>query len=337
MMNAPHHPHKGPFLRAMKPGDQFTGYYILRNKQLEPFRDPARGLFLTLILSDGSGQMRARVWEGGEETYPMLEMRSAVKVQGEVEEFLDRLQIRVFNVRPAEPKEYDLRDMLPSSPRSQKEMLSELQAFIESISHPHLRTLVDHFFSNDEFIRLFSQAPAARRVHHAYLGGLLEHTLELLTIGETVIQLYPHIHGDLLRAGLLLHDIGKVREFTWEMDIDYTDEGRLFGHLTIGDEMLVGAINALDGFPPELAMRLRHMLLAHHGRHEWGSPRRPHTVEAITLHTIENLSAQVNRFHQLLKDLPEGELWSPYDRLLSRPLYAGRDLDLSIEESGLQE
>lgn len=336
-MTAPHHPHKGPFLRALRPGDHFTGFYILRSKQLEPFRDPGRGRFLTLILSDASGQMRARVWEGGEDLYGQLELRSALKVQGEVEEYLDRIQIRVFNVRTAKSREYDRRDMLPSSERSRTEMLAELQNHIEKISHPHLRPLVDHFFSNEDTISEFSRAPAARQVHHAYIGGLLEHTLELLAIGETVIQVYPQINADLLRCGILLHDIGKVREFTWETDIDYSDEGRLFGHIIIGDEMVNAAVKALDGFPTELALQLRHMLLAHHGRHEWGSPRRPQSLEAIALHSIENLGAQVNRFHLILNKVLPGEHWSAYDRLLARHLYSSPDPDLNIEERTIQE
>jgi 3'-5' exoribonuclease len=336
-MTEPHHPKKGSFLRELQPGDHFVGFYALRNKQLEPFRDASRGNFLTLILSDSSGQLLARVWEGGEEAYEDLEPGAIVKVQGEVETYLDRVQARVLQVRPATPDEYDRRDMLPSSVRDREEMLAELETFINEVTQADLRTLVDFFFGDKDFLNNFTQAPAARRVHHAYLGGLIEHTLELLKITNTVLEVYPQIDADLLRTAVLFHDIGKVREFVWEFDIDYSDEGRLFGHIVMADEMVSAAIKAQPSFPPELALRLRHMLLSHHGRHEWGSPRRPKTLEAVALHHIENLGAQINRFHLLLKDRQLGEKWTAYDRMLGRQLYAGSDDDLNIEERSLTE
>lgn len=303
-MTVSFHPDKGPPLHDLQPGDQFVGFYTLRNKQLEPFRDASRGYFLTLILSDSSGQLLARVWEGAEQAYEELQRGEVLKVQGEVETYLDRVQARVLLVRMANPDEYDRRDMLPSSLRDREEMLAELAAFIDQITHPDLRALVNNFFDDQDFLKDFVQAPAARRVHHAYLGGLIEHTLELLKIANTVIEVYPHINADLLRTGVLFHDIGKVREFTWESDIDYSDEGRLFGHIVMADEMISAAIKTHPAFPPELALQLRHMLLSHHGRYEWGSPRRPKTLEAVALHHIENLGAQVNRFHLLLEDRP---------------------------------
>ena len=165
----------------------------------------------------------------------------------------------------------------------------------------------------------------------------LEHTLEVLTLAHTLIEIYPQIDADLLLAGVLLHDIGKVREYTWDMDIDYSDEGRLLGHIVMTDEMVTTALQSLSEFPPELALRLRHMLLAHHGRYEWGSPRRPLTLEAIALHHIENLGAQINRFQMLLQDRPLGENWTSYDRMLGRQLYLGQDDDLNVEEQSRTE
>lgn len=332
-----HHPDKGPSLRELAPGDLFVGFYTLRSKQLEPFRDASRGNFLTLILSDGSGQILARVWEGAEQAYEELESGQVVKLQGEVETYLDRLQVRVNQVRPAKPDEYDRRDMLPSSPRPRDEMLAALRTYIEHVEQTDLRALVDFFFGDQEFLNNFAQAPAARRVHHAYLGGLIEHTLELLKIAGTVIEIYPQINSDLLRTGVLFHDLGKVREFVWDLDIDYSDEGRLFGHIVMADEMVTAAIKQQPEFPPELAMQLRHMLLSHHGRYEWGSPRRPKTLEAVALHHLENLSAQINRFHLLLNDAAPHERWTSYDRMLKRQLYAGSDDDLNVEERGLTE
>ena len=327
------HPEKGPFLGQMQEGERFIGYYVLRNKQLEPFRDASRGHFLTLILSDRSGQMVGRVWEGAEQANEELHTGDIVKVDGETESYLERVQIRVNRVRAADSGEYDLGDMLPRSQRDPDEMMAEVQTFIDGIDNNHLRGLLNIFFTDADFLQRFMQAPAAKRVHHAYLGGLLEHVLEVLYLAQRVVEIYPQIDADLLYSGVLLHDIGKVREYTWGMDIDYSDEGRLIGHIVLAEEMINSALASLPEFPQELALRLRHMLLAHHGRHEWGSPRRPMTLEAIALHQVENLSAQINRFDSLVTRRPAGDRWTAYDRMLGRQLYAGDgDDDLNIEE-----
>ncbi|MEW6716107.1 MAG: HD domain-containing protein [Chloroflexota bacterium] len=331
------HPQKGPFLRALQPGEHFTGFYVLRNKQLEPFRDPSRGHYLTLILSDRSGQLMGRVWENAEETSEQLEIRTVIKVEGDVETYLDRIQANVLRVRPAQPEEYDRRDFLPTTEGDIEEMWNELRGYIERITDPYLKPLVEHFFQDADFIARFQQAPAAVKVHHAYLGGLLKHTLEVLSLCESVLRLYPQLNANLLYTGALLHDLGKVQEFTWEFDITYSDKGRLLGHIVMTDEMVTSALQNFPDFPSELSLRLRHILLSHHGRHEWGSPRRPMTLEAITLHHIENLDAQVNRFQLLLEKRPAGETWTEFDRLLKRYLYGGPEEDLSVEEQGWTE
>lgn len=333
----PFHPHKGPFLRQLQPGQRFTGFYALRQKQLEPFRDPSRGMFLTLILSDRSGQLMARIWEEAEDADQDLERGQVLKIEGDVETYLDRTQIRVLRLRLARPDEYDPRDLIPASERDPQELLSVIQQHIRQIANPHLCALVEYFFANEEFLARFRQSPAAQRIHHAYLGGLLEHTVEVLALCEAVLALYPQIDADLLRTGALLHDIGKLREYTWEQEIDYSDEGRLIGHIVMTDEMITAALASIPDFPAELALRLRHVLLSHHGRYEWGSPRRPMTLEAIALHHIEDLNAQINRFELLLEARPVGDAWTPYDRLLGRQLYAGPNDDLAVEERGWTE
>jgi 3'-5' exoribonuclease len=336
-MTEAHHEDKGPFLRELQPGDRFVGYYVVRSKQLEPLRDPSRGYYLTIIFSDRSGQLLGRVWEGAEDVDAEIVQGEVIKLDGEVETYLDRTQIRVLRIRPAAQGEYDIRDMLPSSSKNPEEMLNAMQVYIDQISDPHMKGLVDIFYGDEDFMQLFRQAPAARLIHHAYIHGLLEHTLELLDLAETVLTLYPQIDSDLLITGILLHDIGKVREYSWELDIDYTNEGRLIGHIVMADEMISEAIGQMADFPEDLTLSLRHLVLSHHGRYEWGSPRRPMTIEAIALHHLENLSAQVNRFALLIEKRPHGEAWTKYDRLLKRQLYSGGDSDLNIEEESLQE
>jgi 3'-5' exoribonuclease len=334
----PKHPQKGPFIVDLQPGDRVTGFFLVRHKQLEPFRDRSKGEFLTLMLGDRTGQLLARVWEGAAELAETFEEGDVVKVAGDVEEYLGRTQIIVNKLRRANEGEYDLADFLPATEKSVDELWAAVRSAIDGLGNPHLAALVRHFYDDPDFRARMSQAPAARRVHHAYLGGLLEHTTEVLALCDAVLRLYPAINADLLRTGALLHDVGKLREYAWARDIDYTDEGRLVGHIVIGAEMVSGAMAQLPDFPEELRLRVRHMLVSHHGRYEWGSPARPQTLEAIALHHVEELNAQVNRFQTLLAARREpGQAWTDYDRMLGRQLYAGRDDDLSIEEASQME
>jgi 3'-5' exoribonuclease len=332
----PYHPQKGPFVRDMKPGERITGFYIVRHKQLEQFRDRTRGHFLTLTLADRSGTILARVWEGAVELADQFDQGDTVKVQGDVEIYMDRQQIIILKLRRATPDEIDLRDFQPATEKSIDVLLSTVQDAIEKIQNTHLNQLVHFFYDDEQFLRHFTSAPGARKVHHAYLGGLLEHNAEVLALCDTILTLYPEIDADLLRTGVLLHDLGKVREYTWETDVEYTDEGQLVGHINMADSMVAAAIAGMEGFPDELAWRVRHMILSHHGRYEWGSPRRPQTLEAMTLHQLVELDSQVNRFKSLIAARPQGEPWTPFDRTLRRSLYGGRD-ELEIDESSREE
>ena len=325
---------KEQFVRDLKAGDRVLSFFLVRHKQLEYFRDRTKGQFLTLVLSDRTGQILARVWEGAPELAQTFQEGDVVKVLGEVEEYLGRLQIIVAKLRPAKEEEYELADFLPRTERDVEEMLGIIRETVASVKNPYLRALLDKFFDDEEFVAAFSRAPSARRIHHAYLGGLLEHVTEVIALCRTVLDLYPQIDRDLLLTGALLHDVGKTREFTYEREINYSDEGRLLGHVTMSDRLITERMAEIPDFPPELALRLRHMVLSHHGRYEWGSPRRPKTLEACALHYIDNLDAQINRFAQIIaarrdKTRP----WTEYDTLLKRYLYAGRE-ELAIEEAG---
>lgn len=334
-----YHPQKGPFVRDLRPGDRVTGFYLCRHKRLEPFRDRSRGQFLTLILGDRTGQILARVWEGAEELVDSFEESDVLKVAGDVEEYLGRAQIIVHKLRRAEEGEYDLRDFLPASEKDPEAMLAALRETVDRIVEPHLSALVRSFYDDPNFLRQLAQAPAARRVHHAYLGGLLDYLVEVATLCESALALYAEIDADLLRAGALLHGVGKLREFVWEKDILYSDEGRLIGHVVVGEELVTQAIQQLPDFPEELSLRVRHMMLSQRGRYEYGSPRRPMTLEAIALHKIVDLSVQINRFQRLLTQRRDPEsAWTDYDRLLGHSLYLGKgDDDLSIEEQSLED
>jgi len=202
-MDKTFHAEKGPYLSQVEIGQRFVGYYLLRSKSLESFRDPSRGSYLTLVLSDLSGQLLARVWENAPEISKTIEEGQVVKVEGDLETFQERPQARVFRIRPARQEEYDSRDFLPAGPRDPQEMLDELDEFRQVITEPHLKALVDAYYEAAEFRQRLSTAPGSTRVHHAYLGGLLEHILQVLKVCRTVIDLYPKLNPDLLLTGAL--------------------------------------------------------------------------------------------------------------------------------------
>ena len=331
---------KEQFIRDLRPGDRVLSFFLVKHKQLEYFRDRTRGQFLTLVLADHTGEMLARVWEDAPQLAETFQQGQVVKVLGYVEEYLGRSQIIVRKLRPARDDEYTLDDFLPRTEKDIAALMQAVRETIDEVQNPHLRALLESFFGDEEFVAAFQRAPCARRIHHAYLGGLLEHVVEVVSLCRALCDLFPQIDRDLLLTGALLHDVGKTLEFEYATDIAYSDAGRLQGHVVLGDRLIAQRIAALPDFPAELAMRLSHMVLSHHGRYEWGSPRRPKTLEACALHYVDNLDAQVNRFIQILaarRDLSKP--WTEYDTLLKRYLYAGpgEQEDLSVEETGMLE
>lgn len=317
-------PAKGPFVAELEEGMTFIGYFIARNPRLDPFRDPARGKYLRMQLIDRTGCIEARMWEDCEEIYADIDGGGPVKVDGVVERFQEVLQVRIRRMRAARAEEIAIEDMIPTTERDRDQMWAVVLEAIEGIQDAHLSLLVDCFYGEAGWAARFREAPSARRVHHAYFGGFLEHTYELLVLAQPLMALYPEIDRDLLVAGILLHDIGKMEELSWSFDTDYTDEGRLLGHIVLGERAVSRAVEAIEGFPERRALELLHVLVSHHGRHEWGSPRRPKSIEAIALHHLDNLDAQVNRFKLITKDAwANGETWTTYDRVLRRSLYTG--------------
>jgi 3'-5' exoribonuclease len=332
------HPQKGPWISELKDGQEFIGFYRIHNISLETFRDITRGRYLRLSLSDRSGAMEARIWEDAEKVAATLDGHIIAKVDGKAERFRDRLQIRIQRIRPADPGEYDLADMRPSTARDVALMMTRVEDALAGIKNPHLSRLAHHFFDQEGFRKAFQEAPAGVRIHHAYLGGLLEHTYEILELAPSLLALYPEIDRDLLMTGILLHDIGKLEEYQWDLDIGFTDQGRLLGHVILGTQRLSRAMTLQSDFPQDLAFELQHMILAHHGRYEYGSPRRPKTMEAIALHHLEYLDAQVNRFKSLIEEArKQGRNWTSYDNMLDRSLYVGHEVEISIEELGFAD
>jgi 3'-5' exoribonuclease len=232
------------------------------------------------------------------------------------------MQIKMKTLEKVDDAKVDIANFIQTSPRNPEDMVRELRAMTASIANVHLSQLLNAFLNDAAFMELFKRTPAAKTLHHNYVGGLLEHVVELASLARDVAKHFPSIDVDLLTAGSFLHDIGKVRELGVRKSIEYTTEGRLIGHISLGYEMIVEKMNMIPGFPAELAMLLKHIMLSHHGEYEFGSPKRPKIQEAIIINYLDDLSAKINNFQATLKkeDVGEGE-WSAYSKMHDRYLY----------------
>jgi len=323
---------KSQFVADLRPGDAVLSFFLLRSQRLEPFRDRSKGQYLTLILADRTGEIPARVWERGPEVAEKLSPGMVVKVKGKVEAYRGHRRLIIARIRPAEEGEYEPADFVRISERA---MLGEVLEAIAAVEEPHLQRLLRSFIGDEEFRSALRQAPATLRLHHAYVGGLLEHVVDLLALSHPLLRFTPGLDGDLLTAGILLHDAGRVAELRFSgLQIVTTDEGRLLGHVVLGDRMVSERIAQFPDFPPTLALQLRHMILSHHGRAEWGAAQPPRTLEAAALHYLNELNGQVSRFAELLKTKREpGHAWTPYDPGLRRSLFLGREPRRAGEET----
>jgi 3'-5' exoribonuclease len=329
---------KGPSISELEPGVEFIGFYVARNPRLDPFRDPAKGKYMRLQLVDRSGSVQARIWEEAEQAAEQIADGTPIKVDGLAELYNEGLQVQIRRVRPARNGEVRREDMVSTSKRDPEEMWLTVQQAIHAVKDPHLAALLCQFYTSIPIAARFLEVPAARVVHHSYMSGLLEHCYELLVLARPLLDLYPEIDRDLLVAGIILHDIGKLEEYAFDYDISVTDAGKLIGHVVLSESMVSAAIRTIDGFPQKRAHEILHLIISHHGRYEWGAARRPKSLEAIALHHLDNLDAQVNRFNLLLEAArQDGKSWTDYDRLLGRMLYAGDQNGLALEENGYVE
>jgi len=305
---------------ASRENREITGFFATALKQVRTGRDGGR--YFALIFADRSGQIDARMWEiddAGE-----FDVGDVVKVRGEVCRFNERLQIKVEKIRRATPDEYELSDFVPQSQRDIAEMWAELESWVSSFHDPDLKALLEAFLNDAEIAPALRQAPAAKGLHHAWIGGLLEHILSLMGMCELAAQHYPEVNRDLLLTGVVLHDIGKLRELSWGTSFDYTLEGQLLGHITIGIGMIERKIAGIPNFPAAKRLLVEHLVLSHHGEYEFGSPKLPMTAEAILLHYLDNLDAKMQTVRNELSRAeangkPAAEM-TEWVRPLERPL-----------------
>ena len=305
------------FINQFKRGQSVEGFFLTKEKTVS--KTKTGNPYLSLRLADRTGEIEGRVWDKASDFGSLFEKDDVIKVHGEVDEFQGVLQLRVLRLRKAAAGEFDLIDFLPKTAHDVDSMLSEIKGIAESLRNPHLRALLESFLADEEFVKKFKTAPAAKAMHHVYIGGLLEHTLSVLRLIRLVAPQYKAIDPDLILAGGFLHDIGKVDELAYERAFDYTDRGRLLGHITLTLEKIGKKIQSLPDFPETLALLLKHLILSHHGEYVFGSPKRPKTLEALLLHHLDDLDAKINGFMAWIdKEKESPSRWTSYHKLFDR-------------------
>jgi len=308
------------WIKDIKENAKIEGNYLVKNKSIGQTRQG--NSFLTLTLGDKTGTIEARVWDRVEEISTHCKEGNIVTIAGQANTYRNQIQIQIHELKqnksPADPTIFQ-----ESSPKDIPHMLSDLKTLANQIQNRHLRTLIDSFMADHHFVTQFKKAPAAKNFHHSYLGGLLEHTLSVSQMAVRVSEHYPDLDCDLLLSGAILHDIGKIEELTFEPTIEYSNKGRLLGHIVLGVVMVEEKLKPLKDFPSELALRLKHLILSHHGEFDFGSPKRPKFLEAFALHLIDDMDAKIHGLSRLLKDDRQEGSWTAFNKLLQRYFYKG--------------
>jgi 3'-5' exoribonuclease len=273
---------------------------------------------------DRSGNIKAVAWDSVQAISKGFAAGDYVRVKGNAVEYRETLQLVLQRLERPDPAEINARDFLPATERDTDHMLDRLIQISQTVENQHLSRLLAAFFNDKAFVDRFKAAPAAKKMHHAYLGGLLEHTLSIARLIEAIAGHYKGIDRDLLLTGGILHDIGKIYEFSYETHIDYSDAGRLLNHIVIGVEMLETKIATLNNFPEDLALVLKHMIVSHHGTRDFGSPEPPKTLEAIILYYLDELDAKVTGVRSFMEAEDPEATWTPYHRVFERFFYRGK-------------
>ena len=315
------------FVNQLKPQDTIDQIFLASDKQLRSNRNG--NLYLQVDLSDRTGMIGGRMWNTTNEAFESFENGDYVHVEGSTQLFQGMIQLIVGKIRRVDPSEVDPDCFQRLSSAKIDQMTVRVAELLRGIKDVGLLNLAEVFLMDQPFMRRFAEAPAGIKNHHAYRGGLLEHTLNLMEVVLRITPRYPEINQDLLLIGAFLHDVGKTEELEYEQGYTYGDEGQLLGHLVIGVEMVDRKIveaERLGGetIDPELVLRLKHMLLSHHGEYEFGSPKLPMTLEATALAFLDNLDSKIASFSQQINDCPNNESsWTAYNPNIQRKLFKG--------------
>ncbi len=308
----------GPYIRDMSPGQEISGVFGVADRRLRAFRDRSKGRFLQLRLCDVTGSIPAMLWDEAESAAGAISVGDVLWVRAKVEEFRGRPQLVLQSLKRPSSQDVCPKRFIPAAPQPLRDMEEELWQRIEMVGDPHLSQLLLILFQDEDTYTSYTTAPAGKTIHHNYLHGLLEHSLEVVSL--LLREGGPgDMNRDLLITGGLLHDLGKTDEFFYRAAIGYTDEGRLLGHIVIGHRMVCEALRRVPDVPGRLALHLQHLVLSHHGKLEYGSPVMPQTPEAVALHHADMYSGKVAQMHLVADAAAEdGQEWSEFDPMLGR-------------------
>jgi 3'-5' exoribonuclease len=309
---------KSPYVAELRADQTISTFFLVSEKEIRSTRDARR--YLRLELTDRTGSIEARMWDGFEKDAATFERESYVKVQARVENYRGKLQLSIDRVRRAELAEVDTADYLPQTKLDVDALYAKLREYGEGIANPPLRRLALSVLDDPEIAPRLKRAPAAKMMHHAYLGGLIEHVVSLCGLARLVAAHYPEVDADLLMTGVILHDIGKLDELSYDRSIGYTTTGQLLGHILLEYELVTKKMDAIEGFPAELKTLVQHMLISHHGQYEFGSPKRPMFREALLLHYLDDMDSKMAATRGALESEAGDEEWTAFNPALDRRL-----------------
>ena len=323
----------------IKENDDVDSCYLVKEKRIGTTR---RGdIFLNVVIADKSGEIEGKVWDNAEEISRLFAAGDIVRVRGTASSFKNQMQVKIIVLeKSSRPFEASL--FIESSSRLPSEMLAELKTLLASLKNKNLKNLCRLFLNDGKFIDAIKQWPGAKAVHHSYLGGLLEHTLSVCKLAKKIGEHYEDVlDKEILLVGAFLHDIGKIGELSVMDGIDYTDEGRLIGHIVLGLRLLDSKFDQITDFPDDLKFKLRHIIASHHGELNFGSPKRPKILEALAIHLLDDIDAKINGISKFMARDRNSGPWTEYNRLLERFFFKGgfmtEAIENELEEKELQE
>jgi 3'-5' exoribonuclease len=291
---------KSPYVNELEPNRLITTSFLVHSKEIR--QKKGGELYLSLLLGDRTGDVDAKMWDNVAEVLDAFDRDDFVKVKGLTQVFHNRPQLTIHKIRRMDDSEIDFADYFPSSRRDPEEMWTELRQIVAGIASPHLKALLDAVLDDEDIAARYRRAPAAKQIHHAYLGGLLEHVLSLCWLARATAPRYPFVDCDLLLTGVVLHDIGKIYELNYERGFSYSSDGQLLGHINIALRMLAEKLRGLPEFPSPLRSLVEHMVLSHHGHLEFGSPKLPQFPEALLLHYLDDMDSKMECMRALIEN-----------------------------------
>jgi 3'-5' exoribonuclease len=311
------------FINEIEPGEGINDFYLVKDPIL---RSTTRGdLYIAMFLSDRTGQLNGRMWQATETIYRALPKPGFVHVQGRSELYQDNLQIIVNSIQPIDPGNVSIEDFLAHTDKDTKQLFEEVKKMMEGISNLQLKALVGEFLSDKNLMDKFCEAPGGMKLHHDYIGGLLEHSHNMLRVAISILPFYPQVQADLVLAGIFLHDMGKTEELTYDMAFSYTDSGQLIGHIAQTLVMVNRKADALAAKGTQIDRHildaLSHIILSHHGEYEFGSPKLPATPEAFVVYYIDDLDAKLNQVTSAIDSELGDSNWTQWKNALQTRLY----------------